>query len=122
MAVRSQLSYSQAELGPEVSEVDDQHGVVQPGGEDVVVVCVVLGVGLELLVPGAGHHQLAVLGHHQGQPGQLRTVRVCRDLNILQVTSCHDNHINQHKVYTMPLKGKCLKISKIPFNSLTSLT
>ena len=90
-------SYGERQLWSEVSEVDDQHGVVQPGGEDVVVVCVVLGVGLELLVPGAGHHHLAVLGQHLGQPGQLRTVRVCRDLNILQVTSCHDNKINQHK-------------------------
>ena len=52
------MSYSQAELGPEVSEVDDQQGVVQPAAEDVVVVTVVVRVRAQLRVLRARHEHL----------------------------------------------------------------
>ena len=54
----SQLSYRQSELGPEVSEVDDQQGVVQPAAEDVVVVAVVVRVRAQLRVLRARHEHL----------------------------------------------------------------
>ena len=70
-------SCRQSELGSEVSQVYDEEGVVHPGGEDVVVVGVVVGLGLELLVPGAGDQHLAVGGQDQGDPGEQGSVWVC---------------------------------------------
>lgn len=73
-------SCRQSQLGSEVSQVDDEEGVVQPGGEDIVVVGVVVGLRLELLVPGAADQHLAVRGQTQRDPGQEIPVRVCCDL------------------------------------------
>ena len=54
----SELSHREAELRPEVAEVDDQQGVVQPGSEDGVVVGVVVRLGAQVLVPRARHEHL----------------------------------------------------------------
>ena len=73
-------SCRQSQLRSEVTQVYDEEGVVHPGGEDVVVVSVVVGLRLEVLVPGAADHHLAVRGQTQRDPGQKIPVRVCRDL------------------------------------------
>ena len=54
----SSESYSEAQLRPEVPEVDDQQGVVQPAAEDVVVVAVVVRVRAQLRVLRARHEHL----------------------------------------------------------------
>ena len=41
------------------------------------MVGVVVGLRLELLVPGAGDQHLAVGGQPQGDPGEEGSVRVC---------------------------------------------